>query len=97
MYIPDLYPDNQLYISVTMQATPVTWQSSALQQDYASLGAQAALLVKRRARRRRQRVFLVRPWLTAERRLQLGHSNRLLSELRLEDVPSFCNSLRVPL
>lgn len=46
-------------------------------------------------RRRRPRRWWVRPWLDADRRLNYGHYNRLMEELRLEDCESFRNFLRV--
>ena len=36
---------------------------------------------------------LVGPWLSAERRLQYGHYDRLLAELRIE---AFFNFMRIP-
>jgi hypothetical protein len=48
----------------------------------------------RRVQRRRQRITVwVRPWL--ERRVQLGQYTRLMEELRVEDVRSFRNFLRM--
>ena len=39
----------------------------------------------------------MRPWLSAERRLQFGHLyDKLLAELRMEDQQSFFNFLRMP-
>ena len=38
----------------------------------------------------------MRPWLSAERRLQFGHYDKLLAELRMEDQQSFFNFLRMP-
>ena len=38
----------------------------------------------------------MRPWLSAERRLQFGHYDRLLAELRMEDQQSFFNFLKMP-
>ena len=35
----------------------------------------------------------VRPWLSAERRLQYGHYDRLVAELRIE---AFFNFMRIP-
>ena len=37
----------------------------------------------------------MRPWLSAERRLQYGHYDRLLAELRIEDQQSFFNFMRM--
>ena len=48
---------------------------------------------ERQERRRRRRTSWVRPWL--ERRVHLGQYTRLMEELRLEDVRSFQNFLRV--
>ena len=45
-----------------------------------------------RRRNRRARSCLVRPWLSAERRLQYGHYDRLLAELRIE---AFFNFMRM--
>ena len=57
------------------------------------LGAQAALVLFHRRRNRRARSCWVRPWLSAERRLQYGHYDRLLAELRIE---AFFNFMRIP-
>ena len=58
-----------------------------LQEQKALLDAQAALRRRRRRRRRDRRQLRscwVRPWLSVERRLKLGH-DRLMAELRMED------------
>ena len=64
------------------------------------LDAQAALGLFRRMRRRRNgrqpRSCWARPWLSVERRLQFGHYDRLIAELRMEDQQSFFNFLRMP-
>ena len=57
------------------------------------LGAQAALVLFHRRRNRKARSCWVRPWLSAERRLQYGHYDRLLAELRIE---AFFNFMRIP-
>jgi len=44
-------------------------------------------------RRRNRRTVWIRPWL--ERRLECGQYNRLMEELRVEDVRSFRNFLRM--
>lgn len=49
----------------------------------------------RHRRRRRQRSVWVRPWLSAERRLHFGDWDQLMTELRLEDEPSFYNFVRL--
>ena len=49
-----------------------------------------------RRRNRRSRSCWVRPWLLAERRLQYGHYDRLLAELRIEDQQSLFNFMRMP-
>jgi len=67
-----------------------------LQAEQSLLHAQAGLMIVRRRRRRRrsrQRSCWVRPWLSAERRLQFGHYGRLLAELRLVGQQSFFNLL----
>ena len=46
-----------------------------------------------RRRNRRARSCWVRPWLSAERRLQYGHYDRLLAELRIE---AFFNFMQIP-
>ncbi|KAH3858732.1 hypothetical protein DPMN_101359 [Dreissena polymorpha] len=55
----------------------------------ALLDGQVALLLVRRRRRRRKRKqarsYWVRPQLSAEKRLQFGHYDRLMAELRMED------------
>ena len=39
----------------------------------------------------------MRPWLSADRRHQLGHYSQLLNrELRCEDVSSYANYVRMP-
>ena len=50
--------------------------------------------VQARQRRRAKR-FWVRPWLSADRRLQFGHYDQLLRELRMEDNSSFFNYMRM--
>lgn len=54
-----------------------------------------AQIVIRRRRRRRHRRYWVRPWLSADRRLQFGQYDTLLRELRMEDTNSFFNFLRM--
>ena len=71
-------------------------QLAFLQGQNALLGAQAALIIFRRRRNRKIRSCRVRPWLSAERRLQFGHYDRLLAELRIENQQSFFNFLRMP-
>ncbi|PJE77331.1 hypothetical protein CI610_03752 [invertebrate metagenome] len=65
-----------------------------IQGQQVFIDAQAALLMLRRRRRRNKRqprLFWVRPWLSVERRLQFGHYDRLMTELRVEDHHSFLN------
>ena len=52
---------------------------------------QVALLMVRRKRipNKRHRSCWVRPWLSEVRRLQFGHYDRLLTELRMEDQQIF--------
>ena len=50
--------------------------------------------VQARQRRRAKR-FWVRPWLYADRRLQFGHYDQLLRELRMTDNLSFVNYMRM--
>ena len=45
--------------------------------------------------RRRAKQFWVRPWLSADRRLQFGHYDQLLRELRMEDNSSFFKYIKV--
>ena len=52
-------------------------------------------LAHARMRRRRRRAMWVRPWLTADRRLQFGQYDQLMTELRIEDEQSFANYLRM--
>jgi hypothetical protein len=52
-------------------------------------------LAHARMRRRTRRAMWVRPWLTAERRLQFGQYDQLMTELRMEDEQSFANYLRM--
>ena len=47
-----------------------------------------------RQRRRAKRSW-VRPWLSTDRRLQFGHNDQLLIELRMEDNSSFFNYMRM--
>jgi len=52
---------------------------------------------RRRRRMRRPRSMWVRKWLSEDRRQQLGHYSTFLTrELRVEDVNSFQNYLRMP-
>ena len=55
------------------------------------------VILRRRWRRapRRRRIW-VRAWLDEARRLQHGHYNKLMPELRYEDPASYFNYLRVP-
>ena len=46
-------------------------------------------------RTRRPKRFWVRPWLSARRRLELGHYHRLMRELNMEDTILFFNYLRM--
>ena len=39
--------------------------------------------------------FWVRPWRSVPRRLMYGHYHRLMRELRMEDIASFCNYMRM--
>ena len=56
----------------------------------------AFLVVRRRGKRQTQcRSIWVRRWLSMERRLQYGQYGRLMAELRMEDVHSFLNFLRM--
>ena len=50
--------------------------------------------VQARQRRRAKR-FWVRPWLSADSRLQFGYYDQLLRELRMEDNSSFFNYMRM--
>ena len=50
--------------------------------------------VQARQRQRAKR-FWVWPWLSADRRLQFGHYDQLLRELRMEDNSSFFNYMRM--
>ena len=53
--------------------------------------------VGERERRIRRRSCWVRPWLSADRRHQLGHYSQLLNrELRCEDVCTYSNYVRMP-
>ena len=55
--------------------------------------AVAQALLHQRRRRRRNRTIWVKPWL--QRRNLLGQYERLMVELRDEDIPAFKNFLRV--
>ena len=48
--------------------------------------------IMRRRRRGRRKAFWVRPWLSADRRLQFGQYDTLMEELRVEDTTSFFTS-----
>ena len=50
---------------------------------------------QRRIRRRRNNAFWVRPWLGANRRLQYGHYDGLMEELRAEDASFFFKFMRM--
>ena len=41
-------------------------------------------------------MWWVRPWLTPARRLEYGHYNRLMQELRVEDENAFAHYVRIP-
>ncbi|KAH3878074.1 hypothetical protein DPMN_001956 [Dreissena polymorpha] len=63
-------------------------------------GQVALLLVRRRRRRtnrRQPRSCWVRPWRSAQKKLQFDHYDRLIAELRTEDQQSFFNFLKIPL
>ena len=53
--------------------------------------------LRRRAGRRRRRAkrFWVGPWLSADRRLQFGHYDQPMNELRMEESTSFFNYMRM--
>ena len=68
-------------------------QLALIQGHHSLIDAQAALVI---FCRRRNRSCWVRPWRSAERRLQFGHYDRLLAELRMEDQQLFFNFLRMP-
>ena len=53
----------------------------------------AQAVLHQRRRRRRNRTIWVKPWL--QRRNLLGQYERLMAELRDEDIPAFRNFLRV--
>ena len=74
----------------------VLLQLALLQGHHALLGAQAALVLFHRRRNRRTRSCLVRPWLSAKRRLQYGHYDQLLAEMMIEDQQSFFNFMPMP-
>ncbi|CAG2193587.1 unnamed protein product [Mytilus edulis] len=67
-----------------------------------NLNDQAMVLLLRERRRRirrtlrRRRSFWIRPWLATDRRLEFGHYDQLINELRIEDEPFFFNFLRMP-
>jgi len=66
----------------------------ALELEY-----QHQLIIHRRRqlqRKRRARRWWVRSWLTPARRLEYGHYNRLMRELRVEDENAFANYVRMP-
>ena len=46
-------------------------------------------------RRRRVKWFWVRPYLSAGRRLQFGHYYQLIRALRMEDISSYFNYMRM--
>ncbi len=75
----------------------INWQLQLLRQQALNnmVMVQAVQYQRRRQRRRvrRQRTVWVRPWL--QRRLELGQYSRLMEELRVEDLRSFKNFLRM--
>ncbi len=74
----------------------LNWQLQLNQQQNVNnmLMVQVLQMNRRVQRIRRQRrTVWVRPWL--ERRVQLGQYSRLMDELRVEDVRSFRNFLRM--
>ena len=68
-----------------------------LQGQQAIIDAHAAFLVvwRRRRRQKQFRSIWVRRWFSAERKLQYDQYDRLMVELRMEDVHSFFNFLRM--
>ena len=54
----------------------------------------AQAVLRQRRRRRRNRTIMFKPWLQ-RRNLRLGQYERLMAELRDEDIPAFRNFLRV--
>ena len=82
-----------------MERSRLLQQVLLLQGQQAIIDAHAAFLVVRRHRRRQKqcRSIWVCRWLSAERRLQYeyGQYDRLMAELRMEDVLSFFNFLRM--
>ena len=80
-----------------MERSRLLQQVLLLQGQQAILDAHAAILVVRRRSRRQKRCsyIWVRRWLSAERRLQYGQYERLMAELRMEDVHSLFTFLRM--
>ena len=78
-----------------MERSKLLQQVLLLQGQQAIIDAHAAFLVVRRRRRRQKqcRSIWVSRRLSAERRLQYGQYDRLMAELRMEDVHSFFNFL----
>ena len=70
-------------------------QIAVLQQDLLERDAYEARRNIRR--RRRPKRYQTRPWLAEERRSLYGHYTRLMEELRIEDLQSFFNYLRMDL
>jgi hypothetical protein len=66
-----------------------------LQQEQILVEIEIAQIVNRRRRRRRPRRYWVRPWLSADRRLQFGQYDTLMRELRMDDTNSFFIFLRM--
>ena len=90
---------NQL-LSVYLQygGNRILQQVLLFQGQQAIIDPRAEYFVVRRRRRRQKqcRSILLRRWLSAERRLQYGQYDRLMTELRMEDVYLFFNFLRMP-
>ena len=55
----------------------------------------AALLLALRRRRRRNRSCWTKPWLTLDNRLSLGQYHQLMQQLRVSDMASFENYIRM--
>ena len=97
-YFPNAPRKNQLFSVYLQYGETQTITASFLRQgQQAIIDAHAAFLVVQRRRRRQKQCksIWVRRWLSAERRLQYGQYDRLMAELRMEDVHSFFNFLRM--
>ena len=91
--------EDDIICAFLLYAYKLAKEEEEQQQQHTEQGRLGVAERRRRRRRRRRtpRSCWVRPWLSEDRRRQLGHYSTLLNrELRCEDVSTYTNYLRMP-